>query len=41
MTYYDETGTCSNEFEYLANCQTPGSQIDWAHIQGALYVEHC
>ena len=41
MTYYDPTGLCTNEFEYLANCQYEGSYIDWSHVNGALYVEHC
>ena len=32
MTYYDVTGVCKSEFDYLVNCSYSESYIDWPHI---------
>lgn len=41
VTYYDESETCFDEYEYLEKCQTNITTIDFPHMQGALYIAHC
>ena len=41
ITYFDESYTCWDEYEWIHDCAVENTYIVWSEVHGAVYIEMC